>query len=198
MRFRAHPNLQMGPPIVADRLPTDMLSTMHLGSVLVGIVIGLILGALIGWYLGGRRVARSSTELLAQPPSAPHPPPPRPARVSAPAFSPRTAVLFAESAEQDSRGVFAGAAPRFAPATRPPEPELHNDEPLLEVLRAANKRLNDEARTRLSRESPDVPPAPESVPAGPPSQGHDLLELSRRLAEDGSRRLAREGEPEPG
>jgi hypothetical protein len=85
-----------------------------------------------------------------------------------------------------------GPAARAGSIPRPPEPDLQNDEPLLEVLRAANRRLNDEARTRLSRESPDVPPESSPASAAPPSSGEDLLELSRRLAEDGSRRLSRD------
>src|SRR5438105_4425712 len=65
---------------------TDMLSTMHLGSVLVGIVIGLVLGAPIGWSFSRRRQAKSSDDLQA----------PLPQREAAapPPFSPWAALLF--------------------------------------------------------------------------------------------------------
>jgi hypothetical protein len=169
-----------------------MLSTMHLSSVLVGIVIGLALGGLIGWTVGGRRRARGSEDL-------PAPLPPTPPRAVAPlAVSPRTALLFA-GASQDTTELHLAASPsRFVSAPQAPEPEAHPDESLMEALRAANRRLNDEAQTRLSRESADVPP--DQPPAGsvapPSSSGQNLLELSRRLTEDTAKRLARDAEPD--
>jgi hypothetical protein len=66
----------------------------------------------------------------------------------------------------------------------------------MEALRAANRRLNDEAQTRLSRESADVPaeePAKTPLPVSQ-SSGQHLLDLHRRLTEDTNRRLAREAE----
>jgi hypothetical protein len=92
----------------------------------------------------------------------------------------------------------AAATSRVIIPPQPPEPEAHPDQSLMEALRAANRRLNDEAQTRLSRESPDVPPDdPAAVAAAlPRSSGQNLLELSRRLSEDTAKRLARDAEPD--
>jgi hypothetical protein len=168
-----------------------MLSTMHLGSVLVGIVIGLVLGVLIGWSLSSRRQAQRSDDLQA--------PLPRPEAAAIPTFSPRAALLFAGASPEASEATLALAL-RAASGPQPPPPEPHPDQSLMEALRAASRRLNDDTQTRLSRESPDVPPEPVSGPAAvsaaSQSSGQHLLELSRRLSEDTARRLARDAEPE--
>ena len=170
-----------------------MLSTMHLGSVLVGIVIGLVLGALIGWSFSSRRQAKRSDDLQA--------PLPQPEAAAPPPFSPRAALLFGGAPLEAAEGTLALAL-RVASSPPPLPPEPHPDESLMEALRAASRRLNDDTQTRLSRESPDVPPEPVSGPGAispaPQSSGQHLLELSRRLNEDTARRLAREAEPESG
>ncbi|MDQ6922119.1 MAG: hypothetical protein M3170_11005 [Candidatus Dormibacteraeota bacterium] len=159
---------------------------MHLGSVLVGIVIGLMLGALIGWSLGRSRQRRRSADL-----PAPLPPAEVPA---APPLSPRAALLFAGGLAEEPAGVLTASASSgmFTPSR--PHPEVDGDPALMEALRAASRRLNDEAQTRLSRESPDLPlEEATAVSAAPPGSGEHLLQLSRRLTED-SARLAREAE----
>lgn len=166
-----------------------MLSTMHLGSLLVGIVIGLMLGALIGWSLGRSRQRRRSADL-----PAPLPPAEVPA---APPLSPRAALLFAGGLAEEPAGVLTASASRGMFTPPRPHPEVDGDPALMEALRAASRRLNDEAQTRLSRESPDLPPEEATaVSAAPPGSGEHLLQLSRRLTEDSARRLAREAEPD--
>ncbi|PZR85009.1 MAG: hypothetical protein DLM67_26665 [Candidatus Nephthysia bennettiae] len=170
-----------------------MLSWMHLSSVLVGIVIGLALGGLISWSVGRRRPAPGSDDL---PPPLLRPAPPRaPAPLT---VSPRTALLFAGASPDTGEVSAAASTSRVVSAPRLTEPEAHPDESLMEALRAASRRLDDEAQTRLSRESPDVPrDDPAAVAAAlPRSSGQNLLELSRRLSEDTAKRLARDAEPD--
>jgi hypothetical protein len=169
-----------------------MLSSMHLSSVLVGIVIGLALGGLIGWSAGRRRGARRSEDLPAPLPI------PRPQAVAPAPISPRTAVLMARASPDTAEVRIAASTSTVITAPQPPEPEAHPDESLMEALRAASRRLNDEAQTRLSRESPDVPPEDPAAVAAvlPRSSGQNLLELSRRLTEDTAKRLARDAEPD--
>jgi hypothetical protein len=157
----------------------------------VGIVIGLALGVLIGWSVGSRRSQRRPDELPA-PLSRPEPAAPEP-------VSPRPGLVAAEALLEETELAAAASMSRVEPPPWRPEPEPHPDQSLMEALREANRRLNDEAQTRLSRESPDLPAdAPERPAASVASQssGQNLLELSRRLTEDTTKRLVREGEPD--
>jgi hypothetical protein len=174
-----------------------MLSTMHLGSVLLGIVAGLVVGVLVGWLAGSRRRPRSPREAALQhnlPADDPGWNLPPTVWQTAPAVAAEAAQVSAMDME----------APVWSPhpaltaleedrAAAEPEPDLS----LFEALRAANRRLTDDTQARLSRESGDLPPegAQPASEIGPPSPGADLLLLSRRLAEDSARRLSRDSEP---
>jgi hypothetical protein len=168
---------------------------MHLGSVLVGIVIGLAVGALIGWFAGSRRARRPDTAPDRQPSPTEDPGWRHRPRVN----ESTTPIELVESAAPVPMHVEAPAtwSPHPAlstPAEDAPAPEPEPDRSLFESLRAANRRLTDEAQTRLSRESEDLPAENEepAAPGGSHSAGHDLLTLSRRLAEDSARRLSRD------
>jgi hypothetical protein len=173
---------------------------MHLGSALVGIVIGIVLGLWMGLLLGRSRrpasehsrsspypsqVAASAAAApadLSQPPSAESAPPPPAAEPERP--EPATA----------------GAGPIRLETS---EAVARSDEALIAELLAVNRRLTQEAQTRLSRPPGDAgpdaaepPPAPPPDISGPRTPGVDLLEQSRRLTEDSKRRMARESDPE--
>jgi hypothetical protein len=177
---------------------------MHLGSVLVGIVIGIVLGLWMGWLLGrSRRPASEAPRSTPNQGQIAAPAAPAPAAPSRPPF--------AESAPPD-QAVEPVVEPQRAEAPAPAsggpirletaEPVPHADEALIAELLAVNRRLTQEAQTRLSRPpgegGPDAaespPPPPPDI--GPRPPGVDLLEQSRRLTEDSKRRLARESDPE--
>jgi hypothetical protein len=163
-----------------------MLSRMHIGSVLVGIVIGLALGVLIGWPVGRRRSRRRSDEL----PLLAHPPPMAHAAVSR-----QPAYVLAELSGEETEPASTASAPVIAV----PRAE---EQPLIETLRSVNKRLTVDTQARLSRDSADVsaasapePAAESGEQAASVSPGAHLLELSRRLTEDTTRRMGRDPEP---
>jgi hypothetical protein len=180
---------------------------MHLGSVLVGIVIGIVLGLWLGWLAGSPRRRRGSDDqsapLSAGGVTAPEPPPPHPA--PAPPPEPELPRAWSEALP-----ALPEVEPeRVAPTTlvvpgseghQPRPGELEKEESLIAELRAANMRLTREAQTRLSRPSGDgssevadeAPGDARPAPAAPETPGQDLLERSRRLAEDAKQRLARE------
>jgi hypothetical protein len=177
----------------------DILSTMHLGSVLVGIMVGVVIGLLIGRLARRhpRQDPRQDTPDEWVMPSAAESAAPVPDPVSpAPVPAGREVQPQAEIGE-----VRSAAEPGLdqEPAELPAEQPREDRQPLLDELLAANRRLMDEAQTRLSREAEDVPAETReaaSQRAVPPSSGEDLLARSRRLAEDAKQRLARENDPE--
>ncbi|HEY4866125.1 MAG TPA: hypothetical protein VIK45_11525 [Candidatus Dormibacteraeota bacterium] len=173
---------------------------MHLGSALVGILIGIVLGLWMGWLLGrSRRPAsadsRSSpypSQVAASTAAAPAGPPQPPSTESAP--TPPAAE------PERPEPATAGAGPIRLETS---EPVARSDEALIAELLAVNRRLTQEAQTRLSRppgeagpDAAEPPPAPPPDTGGPRTPGVDLLEQSRRLTEDSKRRMARESDPE--
>jgi hypothetical protein len=175
-----------------------MLCVMHLGSVLVGIVVGLVLGLLIGRLV--RRPLRSHTF-----DDSPAPPAGQPA-AQADTVSLKPDELGPQT--RPAEPAWAGSTSEFFPVPGDPEPALepalHEDHSLIEALREANERLTKEAQTRLSRASGDSSAEPDGEPAlvsppgsgGAQTSGQDLLERSRRLAEDAKIRLSRDAAQE--
>jgi hypothetical protein len=174
---------------------------MHLGSALVGIVIGIVLGLWIGWVLGrSRRPAsedpRSSPyqgQVAASTGAAPAGP-------SQPSSAEPAPPPQAAEAQRPEPATASGVGPIRLETS---EPVAHSDEALIAELLAVNRRLTQEARTRLSRppgeagpDAAEPPPAPPPDTGAPKSPGIDLLEQSRRLTEDSQRRMARESDPE--
>jgi hypothetical protein len=183
---------------------------MHLGSVLVGIVIGIVFGLWMGWLMGRSR--RPASE---DPRSSPYQGPVAASAAAAPAGrSQRPSAGWAapeqaaEAVVEPERAEPERAEPPAASAGGGPirldtaEPVARTDEALIAELLAVNRRLTQEAQTRLSRPpgegGPDAaePPPPPPPDIGPRPPGVDLLEQSRRLTEDSQRRLARESDPE--
>src|SRR2546428_8226801 len=126
-----------------------MLSSMHVGSVLLGIVIGMALGLLVGWPLGRRRGVRRTDYL---------PPPTPPLTFPASGTEdrwPRPGLGRPppEEEEEEEEPVRLGASSGGALDPGHPAPDAENDHALIEALRAVNKRLTDDEETRLSRES---------------------------------------------
>jgi hypothetical protein len=184
-----------------------MLSTMHLGSVLVGIVAGLALGVLAGWLAGSRRRLRSPGEPGFRQTSHAEDPgwnlPPR-SPDSIPTAPPESASIA--EVEAGTARVGQAEAPTWSPHpalsalvdAEPASAEPESAQSLLETLQAVNRRLTDDAQARLSRQSGDIPaeaPEPKGADGGSNSPGQDLLALSRRLTEDSARRLSRDPEP---
>lgn len=176
---------------------------MHLGSVLVGIVIGIVLGLWLGWLAGSPRRRRGSDDLKGplnqEQVTAPEPPPPAPAPVP----EPQLPQAWSEAVRADQVPEPVVPATLVVPGSDgyEPQPDQHEkEEALIAELRAVNMRLTREAQTRLSRpsgdgssEAPDETRA-DARPAAtePETPGQDLLERSRRLAEDAKLRLARD------
>ena len=172
-----------------------MLSAMHLGSVLVGIVIGLVLGVLVA-RLAGRGRRSEGQEHWPPPRADPSSPSPE---TGAPGLQETQAIQPIAQDPRPSEGgpELAGIGWDVGAAGTDQE----HPKPLLDELLAANRRLTDEAHTRLSRESPEASPAANPLPRSSPGQqgsGQDLLERSRRLREDAERRLARGPDAEAG
>jgi len=179
-----------------------MLCVMHLGSVLVGIVVGLVLGLLVGRLV--RRPLRSGA--FDEPPVAPGQQPAAQADPASPQpAEPVPETTPAEPAWAASASEFfpvpAGHEPTAEPAF---EPAIREDHSLMEALREVNERLNKEAQTRLSRASGDSSSESDGEPAlvsppgsgGTQTSGQDLLERSRKLAEDAKLRLSRDAAQE--
>jgi hypothetical protein len=175
-----------------------MLCVMHLGSVLVGIVVGLVLGLLVGRLV--RRPLRSravddSPPLAGQQTAAQADPVSRQSADPGPQGTPAERGWAASASELFP--VPAEPGPALEPAF---EPAIREDHSLMEALREVNERLNKEAQTRLSRGSGDSSADPDGEPAlvsppgsgGTQTSGQDLLERSRKLAEDAKLRLSRE------
>jgi hypothetical protein len=173
---------------------------MHLGSALVGILIGIVLGLWMGWLLGRSRRpvsadSRSSTypsQVAAPAAAAPASPTQLPSTESAPPPP-------AEEPERPEPAPAGGGPIRLETS----EPVARSDEALIAELLAVNRRLTQEAQTRLSRppgeagpDAAEPPPAPPPDTGAPRTPGVDLLEQSRRLTEDSKRRMARESDPE--
>jgi hypothetical protein len=180
---------------------------MHLGSVLVGIVIGIVLGLWLGRLAGGPRRRRGSDDLSAPLDQggvmAPEPPPPHP--VPAPPPEPELPRAWSEAPVAHTEPEPERVAPTtlVVPGSEGHQPRAGDpdkEESLIAELRAANMRLTREAQTRLSRPSGDgssegtdeAPGDPRPAATPPETPGQDLLERSRRLAEDAKQRLARE------
>lgn len=180
---------------------------MHLGSVLVGIVIGIVLGLWLGWLASSPRRRRGSDDLRAplyqERVTAPERPPPAP--------EPELPRAWSEA----PKAVLEPEAQPIMPATLVvPGSDRHGAQPdqsekeeaLIAELRAVNMRLTREAQTRLSRPSGDGSSEAHDEahsdarpkPAEPETPGQDLLERSRRLAEDAKQRLARDPNSEGG
>jgi hypothetical protein len=175
---------------------------MHLGSVLVGIMVGIVLGLLIGRLARRPRREEAPADFSRAggetkwPVSDPEP--------AEPVLASEPVLVWSEPRRDQIDE--ARAASEIARDEVPEEPPSDGRQPLLEELLAANRRLMDEAQTRLSRESEDASaePRPEQGSgsgrrAGASvSSGEDLLARSRRLTEDARQRLARENDPESG
>jgi hypothetical protein len=182
---------------------------MHLSSVLVGIVIGVVLGSCLGWLAGRGRGRRDSDDRQAplyqgrvtapEPTSAP--PAPTPGPDLPPAWSEAPPGTFEpESIPEPEPVVPSTLVVPGSEGHRPQPGETDKEEALIAELRAVNLRLTREAQTRLSRPSGDgsseapAEASPEVRPAAeaPETPGQDLLERSRRLAEDARQRLSRD------
>jgi hypothetical protein len=167
----------------------------------VGIMVGIVLGLLIGRL--ARRPRREEAPDDFSPVGGETRWPVSDAQMPEPVLAGEPVLVWQPPRDQIDEG---RAAPEIAQNEVLEEPPANGRQPLLEELLAANRRLTDEAQTRLSRESEDASaePRPEQGSgsarrAGASvSSGEDLLARSRRLTEDAKQRLARENDPESG